>query len=78
MSDRLSQVRAIAGSKGGRSTVKRHGRQHMSRIGKRGAQSMHTTYRLEPVFLNDFAIVHRITGEVKNYLSGKKPEGAQP
>lgn len=75
MSEHISQVRAIAGSKGGQTTVKRHGVDHMKKIGRQGAKRMHEIYRLEPRYLNDFAIVHRITGEVVNYLSGKKPEG---
>jgi len=75
MSGRLSEIRAAVGSKGGKATVNRHGKKHMSEIGRRGAQSFHAKYRLEPRYLNDFAIVDRITGEVKNYISGKKPEG---
>jgi hypothetical protein len=67
----LSDKRREAGSKGGRKTVKRYGLRYMRRLGKWGAHRMHATYRLEPVNLNDFALVHRETGEVKAYLSGK-------
>ncbi len=46
--DRAAHCRRIAGS-GGRATVQRHGRQHMSEIGRRGFQS--TTERY---FRNEF------------------------
>jgi hypothetical protein len=68
----LSQKRADAGRKGGKTTVKRYGKRHMKKLGRWGAHRMHATYRLEPVALNDFALVHRETGAVKAYLSGKK------
>jgi hypothetical protein len=67
----LSEKRAAAGSKGGKRTVKRYGKRYMRRLGKWGAHRMHSTYRMVPVDLNDFALVHRGTGEVKAYLSGK-------
>lgn len=60
-----------AGRRGGLSTLKRYGVEHYRRLGKWGAHVMHVTYRLEPCGLNDFAIVHRETNEVKAYLSGK-------
>ncbi len=68
----LSDKRRDAGSKGGKTTVKRYGKRHMKKLGKWGAHRMHATYRLVPVDLNDFALVHRKTGETKAYLSGKK------
>jgi len=68
----LSQIRAEAGRKGGLKTVKRYGKRYMRRLGKWGAHRMHATYQLTPVDRNDFALVHRETGEVKAYLSGKK------
>jgi len=60
-----------AGSKGGKMTVKRYGKRYMKKLGRWGAHRMHATYRLEPTGLNDFALVHRETGEVKALLSGK-------
>ena len=74
----LSEKRATAGRKGGKRTVKRHGKRFMKKIGKWGAHRMHSTYRLEPVALNDFALVHRETGEIKAYLSGRKPTSSHP
>ena len=67
----LSEKRAAAGRKGGKRTVKRYGKRYMRRLGKWGAHVMHSTYQLVPVDLNDFALVHRETGQVKAYLSGK-------
>lgn len=67
----LSQKRAIAGSKGGKRTVKLYGKRYMRKIAKWGAHVMHSTYRRVPVLLNDFAIVHRETGQVVALLSGR-------
>lgn len=67
----LSEKRAAAGSKGGRTTVKRYGKRYMKKLAKWGAHRMHSIYQLTPVDRNDFALVHRETGEVKAYLSGK-------
>lgn len=67
----LSEKRAIAGRKGGLRTAKRYGKRYMKRLAKWGAHRMHSTYRLEPVLLNDFALVHRETGRPVALLSGK-------
>jgi hypothetical protein len=67
----LSDKRREAGSKGGQETVKRYGRHYMQRLGQWGAHRTHAIYRLDPVDLNDFAMVNRETGEIKAYLSGK-------
>jgi hypothetical protein len=66
----LSEKRMIAGRRGGVVTLARHGRAHFKKIGAIGAKVFHDRYRLEPVYLNDFAIVNRVTNEVKAYLSG--------
>lgn len=66
----LSRKRREAGRRGGLATHARHGSEHMRAIGAKGAKVFHSRYRLEPVNLNDFAIIHRDTGEVKAYLSG--------
>lgn len=71
LQESLSRKRAAAGRRGGRATVARHGVEHMRTIGAKGAKVFHSRYKLEPVSLNDFAIVHRETGEVKNFLNGK-------
>lgn len=67
----LSQKRALAGAKGGRTTVKRYGKRYMRKLGKYAAHVMHSTNRLVPVLLNDHAIVCRTTGKVKALLSGR-------
>ncbi len=67
----LSEKRAIAGAKGGRRTVKRYGKRYMKKLAKWAAHCMHSTYRLEPVLLNDFALVRRSNGIPKALLSGK-------
>jgi len=67
----LSEKRAAAGSKGGKRTVKRYGKRYMRRLARWGAHVLHSTYDLKPVDLNDFALVHKETGVIKAYLSGK-------
>ncbi len=67
----LSEKRAAAGSKGGKRTVKRYGKRYMRRLGKWGAHVMHVTYSIQPVGTCQYALVHRGTGVVKAYLSGK-------
>jgi hypothetical protein len=73
----LSQKRAIAGRKGGLRTVKRYGKRYMKRLARWGAHRMHSTYRLEPVLLNDFALVHRETGQAVALLSGRPIDALQ-
>lgn len=68
-------TKAQAGSLGGKKTVKRYGKRYMKKIAKWGAHRMHAIYALEPVNLNDFALVHRETGVIKAYLSGKPVKG---
>jgi hypothetical protein len=58
-----------AGQQGGRATLAKYGRQHFARIGKKGAAIFWQRYTLRPVGLNDFAIVERTTGKVKNFLN---------
>lgn len=60
-----------AGKRGGLATLARHGKSHFQKIGKRGAAVFWKLYRFEPAGMSDFAIVHRETGEVKNFISGK-------
>ena len=67
----LSEKRAAAGRKGGKRTARRYGKRYMRKLGRWGAHRMHSTYSLEPVALNDFALVHRESGAIKAYLSGR-------
>jgi hypothetical protein len=61
--------RKQAGSKGGRVTVERHGRQHMSRIGRAGARVTWQRYHLSPVGQSGWAMCNRETGEVKQFIN---------
>ena len=70
----LSQKRAIAGRKGGQATSKRYGKRYLRKLAQWGAHRMHSMYAMVPVDLNDFAFVHKETGAVKAYLSGKPVE----
>lgn len=54
-----------AGSKGGRATVTKHGREHMQKIGKRGAAMTWKRYYLAPYGIGGYAMVHRETNQVK-------------
>lgn len=59
------------GRRGGKATVKKHGREHMRAIGKRGASTFWKRYSLRPAGTSDFAIVKRESGEVIAFTSGK-------
>lgn len=53
-----------AGRKGGLTTVQRHGRQHMSKIGKRGYQVTASRYDRKPVNQSQWAFVSKATGKI--------------
>ena len=63
-------TKQAAGSKGGRATVQRHGREHMQRIGKRGADVTWSRYRLTPIGQYQYAMVERATGIIKTIKDG--------
>ena len=67
----VNPQKAAAGSLGGKQTVKKYGKRYMRRLAKWGAHRMHSIYQLTPAGTSDFALVHRETGEVKGFLSGK-------
>jgi len=54
-----------AGRLGGLATVEKHGHEHMSKIGKKGAKVLYERYALRPYQLSKFALVSRETGQVK-------------
>jgi hypothetical protein len=60
-----------AGRLGGLATVKKYGNEYMTAIAKRGANAFHAKYVLIPIRLNDFAITHRLTGEIVNTVTGR-------
>jgi general stress protein YciG len=66
------------GRRGGRATVAKHGREHMQRIGKRGAASFWKRYTLRPAGTSDFAITNRKTGKVIAFMSGRQFKGGEP
>jgi hypothetical protein len=63
-------TKSEAGRLGGIATRDRYGSEHFRKIGKRGAQTTWTRYKLVPVAQDNFAMVHRKTGEVKAFLNG--------
>lgn len=46
-----------AGAKGGRVTLSRHGREHMRKIGRRGAAVTWQRYNLLPIGIGSYAMV---------------------
>ena len=58
-------TKSEAGRLGGRATVKKHGKSHMVTIGKLGAEVTWTKYKLQPVGLNQFAMVEIETNRVE-------------
>ena len=63
-----------ADSLGGHATVRKYGSQHMARIGRKGAAVTWKRYRLAPVGTSDLAMVHKRTGEIRAFLSGRMRE----
>jgi len=49
------------GRRGGQTTAKRYGREHMAKIGRRGAAAFYARYQLIPLETNQFGIVDRNT-----------------
>jgi len=55
-------TKSEAGRKGGKSTVKKYGREYMKNLAKRGAEAFHKKYKLSKLGTSDFAIINRETG----------------
>jgi hypothetical protein len=53
-----------AGSRGGRATFAKHGREHFRKIGKAGAKVTWTRYSLQPVNESQYAMVDRVTNKI--------------
>lgn len=53
-----------AGQRGGRETVRRHGREYMKWIGRRGAATTWTRYYLAPVGQTQYALIERATNKI--------------
>lgn len=58
-----------AGRLGGIATVKKHGKNHMRSIGKKGAQRFHELYQLHPVGQMDFAVVRRSDNTIVSFTN---------
>ena len=54
-----------AGQRGGLATLAKHGRDHMQRIGRRGASVTWSRYSLAPVNQSQYAMVDRKTNKIK-------------
>jgi hypothetical protein len=70
----MKHTKQTAGQIGGRSTLARHGIEHMQRIGRVGARVTWTRYHLAPIGQSGWAMVSRETNEVKtfiNYIPGR-------
>ena len=50
-----------AGRLGGKATLKKYGKGHMSKIGKRGSDTTWDRYKMVPYKLNEFAMVEKRT-----------------
>ncbi len=61
----MNATKQKAGKAGGLATVRKHGKEHMQAIGKRGAATTWKRYALLPVDTSGYAMVDRKTGEVK-------------
>ena len=57
-------TKSEAGRLGGQATVRKHGKKHMSKIGKRGSTATWDRYKMIPYGLNKFAMVERTTNQI--------------
>lgn len=57
-------TKAESGRLGGKATVKKHGKDYMSEIGARGAKSTWDKYSMQPIGLNQFAMVNKTTNQI--------------
>jgi hypothetical protein len=57
-----------AGSKGGKTTFQKYGRNHMQDIGARGAMTTWTRYVKVPYGQTQYALVDRLTGKTIRIL----------
>lgn len=71
MAQPKAPTKADAGRLGGLATVRRHGRAHMAKIGKRGAAATWARYELRPAGLADFAMIRKSDGLLVAFLSGR-------
>lgn len=60
-------TKSEAGRLGGLTTVRRHGKEHMQAIGKKGALAFHKLYSLKPYGTYQWAIVRRSDNVIIGY-----------
>jgi len=61
----MNEQKRKAGRQGGLATYRKHGREHMQRIGRRGGEVTHERYHMHPVGLSGWAYIDRESGKVK-------------
>lgn len=57
-------TRQEAGRLGGQATVKKHGTSHMRAIGKQGAETTWTRYKMVPISTSRYGMVDRGTNKI--------------
>jgi hypothetical protein len=62
-------TRKQAGQRGGLATVRKHGREHMQQIGRRGASVTWQRYFLSPVGGTGWVMIDRSSHEVKAVIN---------
>jgi hypothetical protein len=61
----MNATKQKAGKLGGLATVAKHGKDHMSAIGRRGAATTWKRYAIQPVDSSGYALVERATGKIR-------------
>jgi hypothetical protein len=65
-------TKAQSGQIGGKKTAEKYGKGYMAALAKKGAQAMHTKYKLVATGTSDFILVNRQTGEsTRKTISGR-------
>lgn len=60
-----------AAALGGKAVYLKYGTDHMRKLGKAGAAATWNRYTLQPINLNDFAMVNKETGQIVATINGK-------
>lgn len=64
MDDLIDTPVKIKGQAGGLAVYAKYGSDHMREIGKKGAETFWNKYTLQPIGINEFAIVDRKTNQI--------------
>ena len=57
-----------AGRLGGKATARKYGKEHMAEIGRKGAETTWTRYTLQPIGVNQFAMVNKETNQIVAFI----------